>query len=230
MVADSLFRSGTSLTNSSLAKRIIRETWKPTVVAGCGLGLHLLGIVGAIPREDALLVGLTSWFETYGIWAIVPVALLENIAPINIYFPGSIVILAGMAITKGNPWLAFATFIAITVPSQIGQIINYRVGKLKATQDGCSPISLLEFILAFWHPQTASIASLRCGNAGWSTKVYLCRLVVVATCWHVFWAIIMYNAGGTAKSLVWLVWLFYGYLAVWIIQGFRAALKGGNHD
>lgn len=210
---------------ATLLKRVMHETWKPVAVAGCVVLFQTLAFWNVIPKEDVLLERIKSWFDLHGLGAIAAIAFLENVVAFNIYFPGSIVILAGMGMTQGNPRQAFLTFLAITIPSQLAHVLNFAIGKFRSGDRAAANVTFVELILAFWHPQTASIASLRCGDAGWPARQFFWRLPVAAFSWHTFWAVAMYFAGAAGGSLRWLVWLFYGYLLLWVIQGLSRATR-----
>ncbi|NOR45704.1 MAG: hypothetical protein GQ534_08985 [Candidatus Delongbacteria bacterium] len=92
--------------------------------------LHLLSKSNVIPSLDDLGVMLEHFFENYGLIAIGIVSIIENIVGVNIYFPGSIVILTGMAMTSGDPMRGVMTFFVITLGAFIAYYINFRIGKL----------------------------------------------------------------------------------------------------
>lgn len=215
-----------------LPTRILRETWKPLVILVCVLALQILALFELIPGEEALLEGLRTFFRSYGLLAVGVVSFFENLVVFNVYFPGSIVILVGMGMTHGNPSWALLTFVAITIPAQLSQILNYGIGRIRPAKGtkGSGSVSVWELILAFWHPEMAAIASLRCGHAGWHFLRFLFWLPIAALIWHTFWALVMYHVGGTDASLRWLSWLFYAYLAFWFLLGLREAFKNDGRN
>jgi len=206
-------------------KLIVVKIWKQLLILTLLLTLDLFASLGIIPRQSELLIMLTQFFRTWGLPAIAVCSFLENVAVFNVYFPGSIVILTGMALTAGEPWLAVATFFAIACPSLLAHALNFWAGHLRARSD---PIQIhqVEFFLAFWHPQTAALATFKAGDAGWPVGRFVRYLLVSALSWYLFWALIMYHFGMAAGSTGWLLVLFYLYLIAWIIQDLLKIVRG----
>ena len=166
---------------------------------------------------------LRVFFQSNGLPAIGLLSLVENLVVANIYFPGSVVILLAMSLTAGNLQLAFVTFLWIIVPSAFAHAINYGIGrfggakvaKLTDGPPGGEP-SMIEFALAFGHPHTAAFVSFRAGSSRMPPKRYISRFLPVSLAWSTFWAIVMYNVGGSVGGVAgYWIYLIYAYLILW---------------
>jgi membrane protein DedA with SNARE-associated domain len=171
-----------------------------------------------IPPVSDMMELVTDAFEEHGVVAVGICVVLENLVVFNLYFPGSLVILAGMASTAWQPSRAALFFGVITIFSQLTQSLNFGVGKYSKSKGGSAAVDVgwWEFGLAFMHPQTASLASFRSGNSDTKFQSFILKLFVCSGAWHSFWAITMYNFGtfGKKESNFFLI-LFFLYLVLW---------------
>jgi membrane protein DedA with SNARE-associated domain len=94
--------------------------------------LVVLGNLGLIPSPIDIAAYISDAFDRFGLPAIAMCSFLENIVGFNVYFPGSIVILSGMAWTAGNPLLALKVYLAIVAPAMLAQHVNYLAGRATA--------------------------------------------------------------------------------------------------
>ena len=168
----------------------------------------VLESIGIIPGQKWLMEGLSAFFDSHGLPAVAACSLIENVAGLNVYFPGAIVILTAMSLSAGDPARALATFAAIVLPSLLAHCFNFFLGRLGKSGFGArtknrntdrveeaSP-SLVEFVLALWHPHTGAIVSIRSGAAGFPFRQFLLRLIPVSLAWNSFWGLLMYFYGG----------------------------------
>lgn len=183
------------------------------------LFLFTLASIGLIPTIKELMVFLIAFFKSYGLIAVMLCSFIENIAGLNIYFPGSIVILSAMALSAGNPKQAILLFFIITIFSIFAHIINYySAKKIKhlniRNQD---PPGLSEFLLSFWHPHFAAIVCVKCGWSDTPANLFLKRMISVAILWYIFWAIMMYYLGSltVTKNPNRLIYVFCIYFILW---------------
>lgn len=194
--------------------------------------INLLAYFEYLPDTDELTEILTAIFDKYGMPLIVLVSFLENIVGLNVYFPGSIVILTSMSLTAGDPKKAMLVFIAIVLPSTLAQNINYLIGCFstkdlkKQNLTKLSKIKLgILFGSTFWHPHTTAITCMASGSEGLSYVVFLKYFIVFSLFWNAFWGIIMYRLGYFARAASNLSPFFYSYLVLWIIWDIVKILK-----
>ena len=195
--------------------------------------INLLAHFGYIPDTNELTEILSAIFNKYGLPLIALASFLENIVGLNVYFPGSIVILTSMSLTAGDPGKAVLVFIAIFLPSTLAQNANYLIGYFstknlkKQNLIKLSKIKLgLLFGSTFWHPHTTAITCMASGSEGLSYVVFLKYFIVFSLFWNVFWAITMYHFGYFAKATSNLTLFFYIYLVLWIAWDAFKILKG----
>lgn len=183
--------------------------------------IYILIYIGVIPEIQKLAELLSSIFEKNGLLVIVPCAFVENIGGLNVYFPGSIVILTGMALTAGKPILALITFFCISIPSILAHVLNYFIGagiiigRKSESEKGNNYPTIWKFFAMFWHPHLAALVCLESGSARMPFKKFLSVMLPSAIFWYILWAIIMYSAGYASASPKELVYLFLAYLALW---------------
>jgi len=195
----------------------------------------LLAYIGVIPKIAELMSILKNIFNEYGIIAVMICAFFENIAGLNLYFPGSMVILFSMAMASGNPSKAFLLFLIIIFFSSLAHIINYLIFRLinfSKTEEKVNVYpSTLEFFLSFWHPHFAVIVSMKSGALKMPFVSFFKKMMVAMFCWYIFWTIIMYYAGvfTIEKSYMGLIWLFFIYLFCWIIWDIYGVIKKNRH-
>ncbi len=207
----------------------IRQVRLQLALFGILGALHVLSARGVIPNPNTLATTLRDFFQHRGLLAVGAVSLAENIVGVNIYFPGSVVILLAMSMTAGNLKLAFLTYLWIVVPSALAHMINYNLGRFgrgnvtKIPDDLAGEPrpphgepSLLEFIIAFGHPHTAAVVSVRAGANRMPMNRFLRRFIPISLVWSTFWAILMYNVGDVLHGAAgnWIV-LIYVYLILW---------------
>lgn len=192
--------------------------------------LFCASFIGIIPTIYELLDYLKVLFQKYGVVAVMICAFFENIAGFNLYFPGSIVILTSMALSAGNPKMAFSLFVIISVFSILAHLANYLVFRLldkkNDKKENCPKLS--EYFLSFWHPHFAVVVSIKSGARGVPFIIFFKRMVVAAISWYIFWAVVMYSYGTltVSKNAFGLIWLFLLYLIIWTIWDIVNVRKG----
>jgi len=152
-----------------------------------------------IPPLEKLEDSLIIYYEKYGLFMVAFLSLIENIPGINVYFPGSIVILTAMAYSHGNPTLGLYTYLVIFSFAFIGYHISYYIGRVSSSNLKENKTSLRDknlfiyFFLTLWHPHSASITCLVAGEDNVPYKKFLKNLIIVGFIWNTFWALLMYN-------------------------------------
>lgn len=190
--------------------------------------LHALSVLGIIRDQAAMAESLRQFFRNEGLPAVGLVAFVESLVVVNLYFPGSVVILLAMSLSAGSVELAFVTYLWIVFPSAVAHVVNYgfgrfggaKIAKLLDGYSGGEP-STIGFVLASGHPHTAALASV---HAGWSRMPvarYFSRFIPLSVAWCTFWAIVMYNMDGVAGGVTdYWIYLVYAYLILWMCWDF----------
>lgn len=187
------------------------------------VGFDLLARLGILPPSQEVSEIINSALEIYGLIIIAPLAFLENIAGINIYFPGSIVILTTMAVSAGNPVRAVEIFLTYYVFAILAYHVDYFMGKplrskriqLTSPQILASPTNAklwLRFLILFSHPQLASILCAQVGGEGYKYSDVIKYFLFFGFVWTLFWSVVMYSVGAITGPSIDLNILAYAYL------------------
>lgn len=168
-------------------------------------------------------VEIQNWFlvvlNSYGSLALFLLSFGENLAGLNVYFPGSIAILIGMANTHGNIELAISAFLAIFIGSFISNFINLLLSRSLSSKIS-TRISYLEALVSLWHPHFASLVSMRMGRHKDGLGDFFTIFLPVSLIWNIVWAIFIYNMGSIVSlndDNGWMNIIFFLYLIIWII-------------
>ena len=209
---------------------VIKRIRVPLALLALVLSLEALAALGILPSSDVLLSRLSRMLETWGLVVVVLFAFLENVVGFNVYFPGSVVLLAAMSLTAGNPLRAIQVWIAIVIPSIAAQQLNYVIGRVMRrswNRSGAPTATRPSFksekslwllsISTYWHPHFAAITSIECGARAVPYIKFLKSMLAASASWYVAWGLIMYFAGALfASGGNWKI-LIIAYLSGWIV-------------
>ena len=120
--------------SSRLVETVRPQLFVIVIVVTAGL----FSCFGLVPKPEMLAAKLKTLFEQYGILLVAPISFAENLVGMNIYFPGSIVILTSMTLASGDPSRAVSTFLAIIIPSFLAHQLNFALG-VRSGAKGHSP-------------------------------------------------------------------------------------------
>ena len=210
----------------------IAVLWQLRLQIGIALVFGLLSYLASIrliPNPEELVGTLSDLFAEHGLILIVACALLENIVGVNIYFPGSVVLIAAMAGTRGDAHRAIAVYFAILLPAVIAQQINYAIVRLGflakrqalGIQNGSAEIPRTRriiwwFVVTYWHPHLAAVTSVVAGQTKMPYGRFVACFLLVSLPWSVVWGFVLFLAGSRFPSpREWLI-AFYVYLVGWM--------------
>ena len=195
------------------------------------LAIILLLDIGAhlqwLPSKSVLFIALSSWLADDGKIFVSLLSLIENVAFVNTYFPGSVAILAAMVGTSGELEKVLLVWLAATIGAVVGQFITFYFGArfMKLwPQDNISDrntesmvSTLLITLSSFWHPHLASMACLSMASSRIDSKTFLIAAAIASAFWNIFWLafVLMFGnifAEGSIGNI-----LVYTYLIVWIM-------------
>lgn len=187
---------------------------------------------GWLPSGERALVAVEQLLQQYGLPVVALLSFIENLAGFSVYFPGSIVILATMAATAGNPTLAVQTFLAIYGGAMLSYGINYSWGRWWSmpTKGNEEPEieaqipswlrkgSVILRAFSFAHPHFAAMTCLQLGLERASPLRWLAYVGIWGGVWNLFWGLLMYHYGAIIRSggseRGWLI-LIVIYLLIW---------------
>ena len=193
--------------------------------------LTLLSSIGVIPESSRVTDLLRQALDhPYGLAIIGAISFIENIVAVNVYFPGSITLIAAGAATAGDPYRAVQVFICIVVSAAVMHQINFAIGRLLSGQpvkaghsglrdirDDRPVVGWLLFLATFWHPHLTAVTCVRAGQIGMPYRCFGGMFLAVFLPWELFWGIMIYQVGIFAGSSRNVVPLVYGYIVLWLI-------------
>jgi len=196
-----------------------------TLLSVLGLG-SLLELVPTLPQLLSLLEELV---DRYGLPAVAIASVVENAVGLNSFFPGSVIILSTMALSHGNPQLAFTLFVVIYGTGIGTQVVNWAVGRAVSvgSDKDSRPFERRSFasvlvlcLTHYWHPHLGALMSYRMGSEGFRFFDFFRVSAPTLFFWNSFWAVVMYNFGQISVEGNTLVFLVYLYCVVWFVFSF----------
>ena len=197
------------------------------IVLSIAIGLNVAARLGIMPPVGELIRILSTLLTTYGLPLVALTSFLENFAGVGTYFPGSVVLLAAMFATAGEPARAFLTYLCVLIPAVLANILSHQIGAHSSVgAAGAATPSrslILWYATTYWHPQLAGLTAVASGAAGVSLEQHVRHFLPISLVWSIVWAVLLYKAGERLGGQVppELGALFYGYLGLWLLWGFR---------
>jgi membrane protein DedA with SNARE-associated domain len=202
-------------------------------------GVQGLVWLGALPEVGTIIERLGTWLDRGGLPLVALTSFGEGLLGVNVYFPGSVVILAAMSRTHGNPSLGIATWLTIMGSSQVTQLINFSVGLATAPRDphaqkespkGRTGLLFAIFMTSYWHPHLAAVASYGAGSRRTPWSRFLVSMIPASFVWNSFWAVAMYFFGGLiSTNTEILVPVTYAYVVGWLVVDVVRFLRARPH-
>jgi hypothetical protein len=182
---------------------------------------------GIAPTPERVSEAMLVFFKRYGTAAVVPICFLENFAPVNSWFPGSLAILTAMASTAGDPAAAIRMFFAIWFSALIGLGASFVAGRRiqgsntsnshSASMAETKIRSWIITLLMFVHPYTGSLHTFRAGAKRIPFLRAWLPILVAHSLWSIFWGVTTYTYGLWLYEGSTLFILIWAYLIGWIL-------------
>ena len=212
-----------------MIEKLLKTIKAPLIILFVIIILEILAYYQIIPSIDEITVIITDSVEKSGLIVVGLISFLENIVGLNVYFPGSVIILIAMTQTAGDPQRAFVTYLVIYAFAFLAYNVNFLIGKYYfksvdeikerklMTHDKKYKNMWVQFLTTFWHPHFAAVTCLYVGSKGYKYKDILKYMIVASFIWNTFWAITLYNVGLVTKTTTLnFKGLVYLYLIGWI--------------
>lgn len=203
-----------------------RELAYPVVALACAVLFLAASRVGLLPSQDALFARVEGFVSSSSAVWIILIACLEYTVAINVYFPGSIVILASMTATNGEINLVIRMFTFIITGQAVGLSISYLSGlyaRLRLNPDATTigesftQWSVATLILAtFLHPHSAALTSFNLGTQRCFVRTFAGWGIVGLLIWGSFWTwACLHGLNMIIKQTPWDI-AFVAYVTLWI--------------
>ena len=180
-------------------------------------------------------------FSLHGWWIVGIAAFLEGVAIINLYFPGSLVIVLGVTSSLGKPSLAILMVATTMLGFILSALVNYAIGyygfhrillriggrqwfdQVQIWHQRYGPRVLL---LAYVHPNAGGLMAMACGNARYSFFGFLRPTLIAIILWNTCWGFLVYWLAPTLRAAAATIWPIVVGLAAWTLVTFvRAILR-----
>ncbi len=202
---------------------MLRRSLTPLMILIVIACLDMLSYFELIPSKAVAFDAVSTWLSTNGILFVGLLAFLENVAIANVYFPGSVAILAAMHGASGDVGTIMTVWIVVTVFGLVGQTTTYLLAstvfaKLDVTKKGIE--ELRPWTLAFgsyWHPHLASMTCLTFASSGLPLRKFLVISLAASSAWNAFWTLFVLSFGNIFAEGPMGSVLVYSYLIVWIL-------------
>lgn len=180
------------------------------------LTLYVLWQVLGLPTGEAWGSLITSWFDRYGLLLVFGAAVLEGLLLLGNYFPGSFVIIFGVALSD-SPAEALVVLTVGTTGLMIAHATNYALGRYGwyrllerfGMRDSIerSRKRLIEkgswaIFGSYWLPSMAAVVDSAAGILHMPFRKFLLVAIAASLFWNSLVTIIAYTLGDTAVTLM----------------------------
>jgi hypothetical protein len=180
----------------------------------------LLSWLGVLPSAEVLFDGLKHVVRTTSI-AILPIAMLENLVAVNLYFPGALVVAVAMAAAAGDPAVAVVLYGWVFLGSMTGNVLSYVLGRILAGRSRSwerviAQPKELPLAFCYLHPHLAASTAFILGSRGRTVTEYFRLAIPAGAFWSLTWCVLFYSFGGmTGDGGGGFVVLFYLLVIAW---------------
>lgn len=179
-----------------------------------------------------IIVGL---FDKYGIVIVAFAALIEGLVLVSLYFPGSGVILIGVASSQGDPLRAVFIVSVVTICFAVAANINYALGFygihgiierfggrkiLDGSRKRYEKFGVLILIPSFIHPNLGGFMSVASGIARLRWRRFFVLSIISLSVWNVMWGIVAYNLSEVVEGAATQPGLVLTGLTIWAFVAF----------
>jgi len=200
----------------------------PIVILAILVALDFFTWKNILPSKLVMFNTVADWLANGGLPFVFALSLIENVAFVNVYFPGSIAILAAMVGTEGDFERVLAVWSIISIGAVVGQSATFfaasqlihtfsKVSKGQPLYKNKLGMWLRLGLSSFWHPHLASMACLSMAEASVPLRYFLLVSVVCTSLWNAFWAVFVLWFGNIFVDGYTGTILVYLYLVGWII-------------
>lgn len=208
---------------------ILKTPRTPVVFLGVLLLVDALAYLQLTPTKSAIFLFLSEWLAGAGLPTVFFISLIENIPLANVYFPGSIAILASMAGAAGDIPRIVLVWAVVSCGALLGQLLIFVMGarisrflrKNDVTAKSANEVDQRNLFLlgltSFWHPHLASMACLAMIDLGVGFRRFATVSIFWTCTWNILWTFFVLSFGNifSEGSLGFL--LVYLFLIAWIL-------------
>ena len=192
-----------------------------------------------LPNPNEMYDHVVRLFREHGAVIVFMSALVEGLVLINLYFPGSAVILLGVAAARGSPLQAAMVVLVASIAFVLSGCINYAIGRtglywlvnrlggtswlLKAQQTYRRHGAVI-IPVAYVHPNLGAFISVSAGVSRLAFGRFALLCLVGVACWNALWGVIAYLFASTVAQLATQPMLLLCLLITWTTIAFLSGL------
>lgn len=193
-----------------------------------------------LPSSTALVDLARKSLNQHGYPIVFAAAFIEAIPPVNLYFPGSVVIVVSVAHSRSGALNPFLVLGLIEFAFILCYSLNYFVGRfgfqwfliwcglgpaIERSKQRISQHGMLWLILSCWHPNFGAIASVASGVISVPFRRFLSNMTLAVLLWNAVFGCIAYFGSKNIMQLLDLRWLLVivVFWLIWVvIKGIRS--------
>lgn len=218
--------------NKAEKKKDFRWLFVPTGLLISFFLLFLLYRKLNISDTNELIALIEHYFVLYGYPVLFISSLIESIPLINLYYPGSSIILLAAAVSH-NGTLNLMAVIAVTILAfMISYIANYFIGKhgwhhifikcgLESTLDKSSEnvqkYGKFWIWLTYIHPNLGALTSTSYGILKLPFKSFFWTSLLANVSWCTFWGFVAYFSYNKMVEFLAFRWFFMGAIGLYVL-------------
>ena len=211
----------------------------PAVYTVLFLLLMILWKIFGLPIPDQVYSYVVDLFREYGLAVVFLAALIEGLVVINLYFPGSAVILLGVA-TAETPLGAIVVVILTTVAFIITAYLDFLLGYfglhwiieklgggkwLEQAHIRRERYGMYALPLSFIHPNLGGFMSVSCGVGRIRKSSFLLISSLSIISWNAVWGFLAYFMSSGVKKIATEPWLLLIAFIIWTTVAFLIGLS-----
>lgn len=213
------------------------------VLVGLILAAFVVAIVATSQMIDLTSSGsfvdaTRTALDSYGYTIAFCAAFIEAIPPVNLYFPGSVIIVVAVSRSRSGDLNPIVMVAAIILAFVICYSLSFYVGRLglhgfmmscglgrsiDKWRERLADRGLGWLMLASWHPNCCAVASVSCGILSVPYLRFLRYMLPAVVLWNALFGTLAYFGSNYIMRLLelrwlllmgtaWFIWLFFRHL------------------
>lgn len=217
---------------------LLSSFWLPLLLIGVYLGVTLL-LKDTLPSTDVILQHFEVLFGRYGYEIIFFGAFLEAALIIDLFVPGSSVVLAG-AYFASRGVISYPIFLIVSaVGFFLGFLLDYLIGyygwsdvlrkiglgkQLQIAEKKVERMQGRAFFIGYFHPDSASLFAVAAGIIKMKFETFALYSWIAGSLWLIFWTGLVFVLGSQMEKVFDNQLLIIGFLLT-VMVGMFALMK-----
>lgn len=191
-----------------------------------------------LPEPEAFFDGIMVLFQKHSLAIVAVSAFVEGLVLINLYFPGSVVIILGVLSQRDNPVSAGVVVALAVLGFSLAACLNYALGYygvysiiarlggrvwLERAHDWHLRHGRNAILMSYVHPNVGAFVAVASGKARYSFVSFVCFACIGIGMWSCVWGIMTYHFGQFVKTVATQPELILGGLILWSFSTFLFA-------